>query len=88
MTLHKGRKSCFVTTAEVVLQQLPIGPSCSIPQKPRPAKVLDNPAPLSGRHIASLVAAKLALYLTATGSRPFDPLFLAEARGRPANQPW
>jgi hypothetical protein len=75
MTLHKGHKSRFVTTADVVLQQLPVGSSCSIPQKPRPAKVLDNPAPLSGRHIASLVPAKLALYFTATGSSPFDPPF-------------
>src|SRR5579864_8850031 len=87
MPLHKGRKSRLVTTADVVLQQLPIGQPYAIPQKHRPAKVLDNPAQLSGRHIASLVAAKLALYLTTTGSRPFDPPFLAEARGWAGIQP-
>ena len=75
MPLHKGRKSRLVTTADVVLQQLLIGQSCPIPQKHRPAKVLDNPARSSGRHITSLVTAKLALYLTTTGSRAFDPPF-------------
>jgi hypothetical protein len=87
MPLHKGRKSHLVTTADVVLQQLLIGQSCPIPHKRRPAKVLDKPAQLSGRHITSLVTAKLVLYLTTTGSGPFDPPFLAHARGWPANQP-
>src|SRR4029077_5891575 len=63
MPLHKVGRSRLITTADVVLQQLLIGQSCPIAQKHRPAKVLDNPAPLSGRHIASLVAAKFALYL-------------------------
>jgi hypothetical protein len=87
MPLHKGPKSRLVTTADVVLQQLLIGQSCAIPQTHRPAKVLDNPAQLSGRHITSLVTAKLALYLTTTGSRPFDPPFFgsgARVAGQPA----
>ena len=46
MPPHKGGKSRRVTTAGVVLQQLLIGPSSPIPQKHRPAKVLDNPAQL------------------------------------------
>src|SRR5262249_47945228 len=85
MPLDKGRKRRLITTADEVLQQLPIGEPCPIPQKHRPAKVVDTRALLPGRHIASLVATKLDLYLTATGSRPFDPPFLAEARGWPGN---
>jgi hypothetical protein len=60
MPPHKGRKSRFVTTADVVLQQLPIGRPCSIPQKHRPAKVLDNPAQFCGRHVPSFWVASVA----------------------------
>ena len=52
MPLNNGRKCRLVTTADVVLQQLPIGQSCPIPQKHRPAKVLDDLAHLVGRHLS------------------------------------
>jgi hypothetical protein len=44
MPLHKRRKSRLAASADVVLPQLPIGQTCPILQKHRPAKVLDNRA--------------------------------------------
>jgi hypothetical protein len=44
MPLHKGRKSRLIATADVLLQQLPIGQPCPIFAKHRPAKVLDDHA--------------------------------------------
>jgi hypothetical protein len=41
---------------------------------------------LPGCHIVSLVRASLALYLTITGTQPFDALFCLWGGG-PANQP-
>ena len=75
---HQGCKSRLVTAAEVVLQQLPIGQPRPIPQKHRPAKVLDDLAHLAGRHVVSLVRATLALYLTTTRTGPFDAFFSAK----------
>src|SRR5262249_21432521 len=86
MPLHKGCKSRHVTTADVVFQQLPIGPTRTIPQKHRPAKVLDDTAHLADRHALSLVGATVALHLTTTARRRFDTLFLEEGRRWPANQ--
>jgi hypothetical protein len=85
MPMHKGCKSRPITAADVVLQQLPIGQSRTIPQNP--AKMLDDPAQLSGRHVLSFVGATAALHLYTTRRRRFDTLFFAAAWGWPANQP-
>jgi len=42
MPLHEGAQSRLVPAAEVVLQQLPIGQSRSVPQEHCPAKELDD----------------------------------------------
>src|SRR5262245_7893727 len=55
MALHQDCKSRRVTAADVVLQQLPIGPTGAIAQQHRPAKVLDDPVHLAGRHALSFV---------------------------------
>src|SRR5207244_2727538 len=86
MPPHKGCKSRLVPAADVVLQQLPIGQTRTIPQKRRPAKVLDDPVHLAGRHSLSFVGATVALHLTTTPRRRFDTLFLVERRRWPANQ--
>jgi hypothetical protein len=55
MPQHKGCKSRPIVAAYVVLQQLPIGQTRTIPQKRRPTKVLYDPAHLAGRHALSFV---------------------------------
>jgi hypothetical protein len=52
--LHKSRKSRPGTAPDVVFQQLPIDQPCPILQKHRPAKVLDDHAHLSDRHVPFL----------------------------------
>jgi hypothetical protein len=54
MSAHQGCNSGFVTAAEVVLQQLPIGQPSPITHKHGPAKVLDDLAHLAGRHLILL----------------------------------
>src|SRR5438045_804445 len=80
MPLHKGRQSRLVTTAEVVLQQLPIGPSCPIPQKHRPAKVLDNLAQLSSRHVPSFGGLGHLSTLLLPARAQIDPCFSSTGR--------
>src|SRR5262249_18635000 len=53
VALHQDRESRLVTTADVVRQQLPVGPSRPITQ--RPAQVLEDPVQLSGRHVLPFV---------------------------------
>src|SRR5260370_10746355 len=53
MPQHQGGERRLVTTAEVVLHQLPIGAPCPVAPH-RPAKVLDNPVQLFGGHVRSL----------------------------------
>jgi hypothetical protein len=54
MPMHKGCESPLVTAADVVRQQLSIGQTCTLPQKQRPAKVLDDPAYLAWHHVLAL----------------------------------
>src|SRR5439155_16512512 len=76
MPTHQGCQSRPFTTAEVVLQQLPIGLLRPVAQKHRPAQVFEDPACLAVRHVVSLVGATFALYLTTTRTGPIDALFL------------
>src|SRR5262249_40546578 len=79
---HEGFQSRFFPAAEVVPQQLPIGPPRSVAQEHRPAKVRDDLANRARSHVLSLVRAMLVLYLTTTRWRPFDALFCLKAGGR------
>jgi hypothetical protein len=72
MPTYEGGQSRPVMTAEIVLQQLPIGQSSPVPQKDRGVQVLDDIAHRAVRHVASLIGVSLTLYLTITRTRPFD----------------
>jgi hypothetical protein len=54
MPTHQGFHGRLVTTADVFLQQLRIGQPRPILEKCCPAKVLEDLAPLAGRHVVSL----------------------------------
>src|SRR5262249_27111634 len=82
MPPHQSCQSRLFATAEVDVQELPIGQPRLFPQKHRPAEMLDHVTHLAGRHVVSLVRPSVALYLTTTRSRPFDALLLLEGRGR------
>ena len=56
MPTHQGFESRLITAADVVRQQLPIGQPGAIPQKHGPAKALDDPTHLAGRHVLSFTA--------------------------------
>jgi hypothetical protein len=56
---HEGCKSRFVTAADVVLQQFPIGQSHIFAQ--HRAKVLDDTVHLAGWHVPS-IRATVAIY--------------------------
>jgi hypothetical protein len=70
MPTHQGCKSCRVAAADVGRQQLPIGQARPIPQKHRPAKMLDDPAHLACHHLASF-----ALASAVVGSVGFYPYY-------------
>jgi hypothetical protein len=75
MPAHQGCQSRLFAAAEVVLQQLPIGQTRSVPQKRRLAQVLEDLAHRVVRHAVSLVGATLTLYLPITRTGPFDAYF-------------
>jgi hypothetical protein len=62
MPLHEGSTRRFITAAEVVLQQLPIGQPCGLLPKNGAAKVLDDPADLAHHYLTSRAAAGVHFY--------------------------
>src|SRR5258708_6340483 len=76
MPLHQCREGRLVTAADVVGQELAIGPSSADSQKRPLANVLHDLAGLAGRHVSSFVGATVALYRITTRSGPFDTLSL------------
>jgi hypothetical protein len=51
MPPHEDCKSRLITAVDEVFQELPIGQTRPLPEKDRPAKVLDNPAYSADRHL-------------------------------------
>src|SRR5262249_33501957 len=81
MPPHQGRKSRLIATADVVLQQLPIGQSRPIPQH-HATKVLEDLARLAGRHVLSFVGRWSPAILLLPAQKEFDP------RLSEMGQPW
>jgi hypothetical protein len=80
MLLDEGSEGNFIPTLDEAPKELPIGQSCSIPQKHGLAKVLEDLADLVGRHLVSLLLSSPALYLSITGTSAFDRLFSLPGR--------